>query len=51
MKLAFKLRILGYKDIIDNLLYATSVVNDMIFLTMVEDLKNFLMKGAFKSII
>ncbi len=49
VKLAFKLRMLGHKDIIDNLLYATSVVNDMVFLTMDEDLKNFLMKRGFKT--
>ena len=49
VKLAFKLRMLGHKDIIDNLLYATSVVNDMVFLTMDEDLENFLMKRGFKT--
>ena len=48
VKLAFKLRMLGHKDIIDNLLYATSVVNNMVLLTMDEDLKNFLKKNGFK---
>jgi len=48
VKLAFKLRMLGHRDNIDNLLYATSVVNHMQLLTMDEDLKSFLSKNNFK---
>ncbi len=48
VKLAFKLRMLGHRDNIDNLLYATSAVNGMQLLTMDEDLKNFLLKNNFK---
>ena len=48
VKLAFKLRRLGHKDVIDNLLYATSVVNNMQLLTMDENLKNFLLKNNLK---
>lgn len=48
VKLAFELRMLGHKDIIDNLLYATSVVNKMIFLTMDDELKKFLSKKNYK---
>jgi PIN domain nuclease of toxin-antitoxin system len=48
VKLAFKLRTLGHRDNIDNLLYATSAVNGMQLLTMDEDLKNFLSKNNFK---
>ncbi len=48
VKLAFKLRKLGQKDVIDNLLYATSAVNNMHFLTMDENLKSFLSKNNFK---
>ncbi len=42
VKLAFKLRMLGHRDNIDNLLYATSIVNKMIFLTMDRELISFL---------
>jgi len=49
VKLAFKLRLAGHKDIIDNLLYATSIVRDMILLTMDKQLKNFLVKHGFNS--
>jgi len=42
IELAFKLRSLGHKDNIDNLLYAISITNNMIFLTMDTELKNFL---------
>ena len=44
---AFELRVLGHKDNIDNLLYATSIVNDMIFLTMDLDFKDFLLKHNY----
>lgn len=42
IKLAFKLRTLGHRDNIDNLLYAMSIVNKMIFLTMDRGLISFL---------
>ena len=48
VKLAFKLRKLGHRDNIDNLLYATSITNNMIFLTMDENFKNFLLKEGYK---
>ena len=48
LKIAFKLRLEGHKDNIDNLLYATSITNNMVFLTMDEDLKEFLLKQGYK---
>ncbi|MBS7656039.1 hypothetical protein KEJ50_06040 [Candidatus Bathyarchaeota archaeon] len=48
VKLAFKLRMLGHRDNIDNLLYATSIENDMLFLTIDEEFKNFLLRNNFK---
>jgi len=47
IKLAFKLRLAGHKDVIDNLLYATSITKNMIFLTMDDALKDFLVKHGF----
>lgn len=41
IKMAFKLRMLEHRDNVDNLLYVTSVENDMIFLTRDEKLKEF----------
>jgi len=49
VKLAFKLRLLGHGDVIDNLLYATSVTNNMVFLTMDKSLKDFLLKQGYKT--
>ena len=48
-KLAFELRMLGHRDNVDNLLYATSVTNDMVFLTMDEELKAFLSEKGYKT--
>ena len=48
VKLAFKLRKLGHRDSIDNLLYAASITNNMIFLTMNKNFKNFLLKEGYK---
>jgi len=48
VKLAFKLRMLGHRDNIDNLLYATSAENNMLLLTMDEDFKKFLSQNNFK---
>ncbi|MEM2094596.1 MAG: hypothetical protein QXI32_04805 [Candidatus Bathyarchaeia archaeon] len=39
VKLAFRLRTLGLGDNIDNLLYVTFMENDMLLLTMGEDLE------------
>jgi len=47
IKLAFELRLAGHRDIIDNLLYATSIAMDMVFLTMDEALKGFLAEHGF----
>jgi len=47
VKLAFKLRTLGHRDNIDNLLYAASVESNMLLLTMDEDFKKFLSKNSF----
>lgn len=48
IKMAFKLRMLGHKDNVDNLLYATSIENNMLLLTMDEEFKKFLLKNNFK---
>ncbi len=45
IKLAFKLRILGHKDMIDNLLYSTAKVKGFIFMSMDESFRNFLRKN------
>ena len=47
IKLAFKLRLAGHKDVIDNLLYATSITRNMVFLTMDKALRDFLVKHGF----
>ena len=47
LKIAFNLRTLGHRDIIDNILYATSLVNKMIFLSMDKNLKDFLEKHGY----
>lgn len=49
VKIAFKLRMLGHRDNVDNLLYATSTENNMLFLTMDEEFKKFLLKNNFKA--
>ncbi|MEM3956307.1 MAG: hypothetical protein QW424_06120 [Candidatus Bathyarchaeia archaeon] len=49
VKVAFKLRMLGHKDNVDNLLYVTSIENNMLLLTMDEELKKFLLKNNFKA--
>ena len=46
--MAFKLRRLGHRDIIDNLLYAASITRNMILLTMDRELKEFLKKNGYK---
>ena len=48
-KLASKLRLAGHKDVIDNLLYATSITRSMIFLTMDKALKDFLIKHGLNT--
>jgi len=45
--IAFKLRRLGHRDIIDNLLYAASITRNMILLTMDRELKEFLKKNGY----
>lgn len=47
IRLAFKLRILGHRDNIDNLLYATSVTHNMVLLTMDQELKEFLANHGY----
>ncbi len=47
LSIAYTLCVKGHKDMIDNLLYATSVVYDMIFLTMDSTLKDFLARNDF----
>ncbi len=42
--LAYKLRELGHRDNIDNILYATATTRKMLFLSMDEELKEFLAK-------
>ena len=49
VKIAFNLRILGHRDNIDNLLYATSITNNMVLLTMDQKLRNFLEKHNYKT--
>ena len=40
---------LGHKDTVDNLLYATSLAENMILLTMDENLKEFLEKKDYET--
>ena len=49
LKLAFEFRLAGHKDIIDNLLYATSITKGMVFLTMDKALKDFLAEHGFST--
>ncbi|MEM0054022.1 MAG: hypothetical protein QXL89_07530 [Nitrososphaeria archaeon] len=49
VKLAFKLRTMGHKDNIDNILYSTSIENNMLLLTMDENFKEFLSKNNLKA--
>lgn len=44
LRLALKLRLLGHRDMIDNLLYATAVTRGMTLLTMDSGLVHFLRK-------
>lgn len=47
--MAFKLRRVGHRDGIDNLLYATSINRDMTLLTMDRELKELLIKHGLKT--
>jgi len=47
--IAFKIRLDGHKDLIDNILYATSLNNNLILLTMDRELKEFLEKKNYKT--
>ncbi len=49
IRLAFKLRKLGHVDNIDNLLYATSITSNLIFLTMNDDFKRFLLNHNYET--
>ncbi len=40
--LAYKMKLLGHKDMIDNLLYATATVYKLTFITIDQKLKNFI---------
>lgn len=44
IKLAYKMRKLGHRDNIDNILYATALTRNMMFLSMDQELKEFLDK-------
>jgi len=45
--IALKIRDLGHKDMIDNLLYATAISNAYVFLTMDHTLRKFLKENGF----
>ncbi|MCX8182431.1 MAG: hypothetical protein N3D12_04875 [Candidatus Methanomethyliaceae archaeon] len=49
IRLAFELRMLGHRDNIDNLLYATSLDKRFFLLTMDVDLERFLERNNFKT--
>jgi len=49
IQLALKLCLAGHRDLVDNLLYATSITRGMILLTMDETLRTFLNKHGFKT--
>lgn len=42
--LAYEIKLLGHKDIIDNLLYATATVNNLDFITMDYKLQDFIQR-------
>ncbi len=44
--LAYKLRILGHQDLIDNILYATASVESMLFLTLDKKFRRFINKHS-----
>jgi len=47
--LAFRLRAEGHKDAVDNLLYATALVQGMRFITMDEALRKFLEERGYET--
>lgn len=42
--LAYEIKLLGHKDIMDNLLYATATVNNLYFITMDYKLRDFIQR-------
>lgn len=46
--LAYKMRLLGHKDMIDNILYATASIKGLTFVTMDQSLKNFIQRHRIK---
>ncbi len=50
LKLALKMRLLGHKDIVDNLLYSMAYNNGMVFLSMDRSLKNFIKENEDKGL-
>ncbi len=46
--LAYRMRLLGHKDMIDNILYATATVNRMVFLTMDAKLNEFIRQHSLE---
>jgi len=39
--LAYKMRLLGHKDMIDNILYAIASIKKLVFISMDQTLRNF----------
>ncbi len=50
LELALKMRLLGHKDVIDNLLYSMAYNNRMIFLSMDRSLKDFIKENEDKGL-
>ncbi len=46
--LAYRMKLLGHNDMIDNLLYATATVHGLTFITMDRKLKNFIKQKGIK---
>lgn len=46
--LAYKMKLIGHNDMIDNLLYATATVHGLTFVTMDRKLKNFIQHHKIK---
>ncbi|HDM27050.1 MAG TPA: PIN domain nuclease [Candidatus Bathyarchaeota archaeon] len=47
---ALKLYVMGHRDIFDNMLYATALVNEMFFLTIDDELRKILRENGLKDI-
>ncbi len=46
--LAYRMKLLGHRDMIDNILYATATIHRLVFLTLDQKLRNFIQRHKIK---